>query len=256
MVADWQLPPGVSRGLWEYVHDGDIARNYDAALAHTPLLTCDALFVREHCPAPGRLIDLGCGSGRLSVALAREGFWCLAVDLSEEMLRVVAAKAEAARVEVPRLKANLVDLGGLADGSFDYAASLFHTLGMIDTREARRRAVAEVHRLLRPGGTFILHVHNRWFNAWTRQGRRLLRADLWRSLLGRQRAGDYLMPPHQGIGSMPMHLFTRREAVRLLVEAGFAVKEIRPVSIEGFLKWPRCFAAARSFGYLIAATRA
>src|SRR5690242_12368219 len=115
MLPDWQLPPGVSRGLWEYVHDPSIARRYDADLADHALLAADIAFVREHCSRPGRLIDLGCGTGRLSATLAREGYRCLAVDLSEEMLAVAGEKAQTAGVHFDRLRANLVDLRGLAD---------------------------------------------------------------------------------------------------------------------------------------------
>ena len=39
-------------------------------------------------------------------------------------------------------------------------------------------------RLLRPGGRFILHVHNRWFNAWDRSGRAWLLRDWLRSWMG------------------------------------------------------------------------
>jgi SAM-dependent methyltransferase len=257
MPADWQLPPGVSRGLWEYLHDSALARRYDAALADTPLLTWDLAFVREHLPVPVRVIDLGCGTGRLSVALAQAGFSVVALDLSEEMLAIVGEKARQADVAIERLKANLVDLRGIADQSFDAAACLFQTLGMIAGRDSRQRALTHVHRILRPGGRFVLHVHNRWFNAWTRHGRRLIAGDLWKSALGRQESGDYLMPPHQGIAAMPMHVFTRHEICGLLRKAGFAIREVRPVALtdDGRLRQPWWFSSLRSYGYLIAAER-
>src|SRR5213080_3462579 len=94
--ADWQLPPGVDRGLWHYVHDAALARNYDAALADCALLEVDRAFVERHCPQPGRLIDLGCGTGRLLIPLAQRGYRVLGVDLSAEMLTVAAAQARAA----------------------------------------------------------------------------------------------------------------------------------------------------------------
>ena len=84
--ADWQLPPGVTRGLWDYLHDAELPRGYDAALAGSPLLAADVRFAEEHFPPPGRLIDLGCGTGRLLLPLARRGFRVLGVDLSAEML--------------------------------------------------------------------------------------------------------------------------------------------------------------------------
>src|SRR5439155_17410509 len=138
-------------------------------------------------------------------------------------------KAAAAGVAVQRLRANLVELDGLAAQTFDYAACLFSTLGMVLGAAARHRAVAHVFRLLRPGGKFVLHVHNRWFNAWDPQGRRWLVKDGLRSLVTRLEGGNRAMPVHQGIAGLTLHLFTRREVTRLLRQAGFRIPEVRPV---------------------------
>src|SRR3954454_14234764 len=90
--ADWQLPPGVSRQVWDYLHDSTLARRYDESLAGTPLLELDQRFVARHCPTPGRLLDLGCGTGRVAIPLAGRGHRVTAVDLSAEMLRVAGEK--------------------------------------------------------------------------------------------------------------------------------------------------------------------
>src|SRR5439155_299779 len=89
----------------------------------------------------------------------------------ESVLRVARERADAAGVAVQLLKANLVDLRCLDDSRFNYAACLFSTLGMIAGAAERRRVVDHVFRLLKPGGKFVLHVHNRWFNLWNRQAR-------------------------------------------------------------------------------------
>ena len=86
-------------------------------------------FAREHLPQSGRIVDLGCGTGRLAIPLAQAGFGVVAVDLSDEMLAIVGEKARVAGVSVDRVKANLVDLSCFADHSFDAAACLFQTLG-------------------------------------------------------------------------------------------------------------------------------
>jgi len=257
MPADWQLPPGVSRTLWDYVRDPQIARSYDEYLGDSSLPRIDTAFVTEHCPRPGRLLDLGCGTGRLCVALAARGYRPLAVDLSEEMLRVVAEKAAAAHVDVDRLKANVVELDCLEEASFDYAACLFSTLGMIQGAANRRRAIEHVFRLLRPGGIFVVHAHNLWFNFWTSRGRCFLAGDLWRRLIRSAHTGDYDMPPHLGIGSLTLHLFTRRELRRILTNAGFHIVAVRPLSLrpDGRLRLPWWCAGLRCYGYLAAAQK-
>jgi SAM-dependent methyltransferase len=173
------------------------------------------------------------------------------------MLAVAAEKAAAAGVSVALLRANLVELGGVGDATFDYAACLFSTLGMVLGAANRRRVVAHAFRLLRPGGRFVLHVHNRWFNVWNGPGRAWLLKDWWKRRLGRADAGDRVMPVHQGVAGLTLHLFTRGEAVRLLTEAGFRIREVRPVSLrpDGRLPWAWWLGGLRAYGYLLAADR-
>src|SRR2546423_1408060 len=104
-LPDWQLPPGVSRGLWDYLHDPAVARGYDASLAGSSLFSTDLAFVEKHCPVSGRLVDLGCGTGRLLIRFARRGHFVLGVDLSAEMLKVAQATADAEGVSLHLLRA-------------------------------------------------------------------------------------------------------------------------------------------------------
>jgi SAM-dependent methyltransferase len=112
----------------------------------------------------------------------------------------------------------------------------------------RRQVVAHAFRVLRPEGRFILHVHNRWFKSgWTA---------LLRDGIGSE-SGDRVMPVHQGIAGLTLHLFARREACRLLTDAGFRLLEVRPISLraDGRLRYPAWFGWMRAYGYLLAAER-
>jgi SAM-dependent methyltransferase len=163
MIPDWQLPPGVDRGLWDYLHAGDMVAGYDAQMRASPLAAADVAWCEQAFPTPGRLVDLGCGTGRLAIHFARRGFECVGVDLSDEMLSQARANATAAGVSVEWRNANLVDLADLPDAGFDYAACLFSTLGMVRGAENRAKVLGSAFRVLKPGGRFVLHVHNRWF---------------------------------------------------------------------------------------------
>jgi SAM-dependent methyltransferase len=254
---DWQMPPGVQGGLWDYLQSEDLAAGYDAGLQDSALASQDVAFVDRHCPTPGRLLDLGCGTGRLLAAMARKGHSPVGIDLSLPMLQVAREKTQALGLSVDLVQANIIRLDFLADDSFDSAACLFSTLGMVHGADNRRAVVGHVYRLLRPGGTFILHVHNKWFNFWDRGGRRWLVRDLlaWRQQ-GEER-GDRVMPVHQGIAGLCLHLFTRSEVVGLLRSAGFRIAEVVPVSVraDGRVRFPWWFGWLRAYGYLIAAKK-
>jgi SAM-dependent methyltransferase len=257
MLADWQLPKGVSRATWDYVQSSQVAQGYDARLIDSLLSAVDLEFARQVFKRPGRLIDLGCGTGRLLIDFAWRGFRVLGVDLSDEMLRIAVAKTTAAHVQVDLLKANIVELDALADGTFEYAACLFSTLGMIEGAAQQQRVAANVYRLLKPGGRFLLHVHNRWFNVWDKAGRKWLAADVVRSIFGRSCVGDRMMPAHQGLAGLTLHHFTWHEAKCLLRSVGFHVEEIHPVSLrsDGRLRCPWWFGRLRAYGYLLSARK-
>src|SRR6516225_3149202 len=189
-VPDWRLPRGVSRSVWEFAHDRSIASEEDRHLAGAPLLDFDHDAVTRWFTIPGRLLDLGCGTGRSLVDFSHRGFECVGVDLSRESLAVAAERTANAGAPVVLLRANLCELGCLQSGQFDYALLLFGTLGMVSGRGNRRQVLEDVRRLLKPGGLLALHVHNLWRHLHSPPGRRWLARDLVRRLAGHPAAGD------------------------------------------------------------------
>lgn len=241
-IPDWQLPPGVDRGLWDYFHAESMVRDYDENLAGSPLLEADVRFCEKHFHNPGKLIDLGCGTGRLLIHFTQKGFDCLGVDLSEAMLAVAAQKSISLGLPVRCQRANLVELDGVESASFDYAACLFSTLGMIRGKDHRRTFLEHVRRILKPRGVFVLHVHNRWFRFGFGLGKK-----------GKEN-GDRTMPQAYGGAELTLHHFTRAEIERDLHAAGFVVREIEPVGIAGELRNRWLMRTVRAYGYLIGAS--
>ena len=231
---DWQLPPGVTRALWDYVHCPAIADDYDVCFAENRLFKFDEQVVMREFEARGLgkgslIADLGCGTGRALVLLARRGFRGLAVDLSDRMLANVRRKICRDRLPIQCLRANLVELDAIADDCVDGALSLFSTLGMIRGRAYRQRALEHACRILKPGAALVLHVHNYWYNLYDPGGpwwllRNMLRAAVIRDI----EAGDKFFDYH-GIPNMFLHVFTLRELVCALRRAGFRLCQIVPL---------------------------
>jgi SAM-dependent methyltransferase len=253
---EWRLPQGVNRALWRYAHTRRLAVEEDDYFAGSHLVRLDTDYLTGRFVDPGDLIDLGCGAGRHSISFARRDFRVVAVDLSEAMLRVVQEKARRAGAPVAVLRANLCDLGCLPDRTFDYAISMFSTLGMVRGAEARRRALCEASRLLRPGGRLALHAHNLWLNLADPQGRRWL-ASRWRRLVrGDPEAADRCMT-YRGVEGLEVHLYRWRELKHDLKEAGLHIEEVLPIdAIEARpIRWPWLAHGLRAGGWVVFASK-
>lgn len=114
----------------------------------------------ELLPAPeGTTVDVGCAEGRLARELTRRGYEVIAIDGSPEMVA-------SARAAAPELDIRVADAAALplADGSAALAVASMALMNFEDLDGA----VAEVARVLRPGGRFcfsILHPLNSWGDA-------------------------------------------------------------------------------------------
>jgi ubiquinone/menaquinone biosynthesis C-methylase UbiE len=224
----WRLPQGVDAPLWEYTHTSRLAAEEDAYFAGHPLFQADERTLDGRFVKPGRLVDLGCGAGRHAIRFGRRGFTVTAVDLSRPMLELVGSKATQHGIELATVQSNLCRLGCFPDQVFDYALSMFSTLGMIRGRDPRRRALAEARRVLRPGGRLALHAHNFWLNLRNPQGRRWLCSQAWPALFDRANLGDRRMN-YRGIPGMKVHLYRWGELKRELRKAGFQIEEVLPL---------------------------
>jgi len=252
----WRLPEGVDAPLWEYTHTPRLAADEDAYFADHPLFRADERALDARFVAAGRLVDLGCGAGRHAIRFARRGFSVTAVDLSHSMLHIVGLKADAAGIALNRVQANLCRLGCFPDHVFDYALSMFSTLGMIRGRAPRRRALREAWRILRPGGRIAVHVHNLWLNLRDSQGRQWLRRQAWRALVQRTELGDRQMR-YRGIASMRVHLYRWSELKHELRAAGFRIEEVLPLEDVSYetIRLPWLAHNWRAGGWIVFASR-
>ena len=108
-------------------------------------------------PAGSRALEIGPGAGVMTVALAQRGFAVHAADTTPRLLDVARDRVAAADV-APRVRLLLADAHRLpfADRGF----SLVAALGMLPWLPSASLAVAEIARVLRPGGYLILNADN------------------------------------------------------------------------------------------------
>jgi SAM-dependent methyltransferase len=134
--------------------------------------------VIRYLPAGCRLFDVGCGNGYATALFAPRLSEVVAVDYSDAMIE--RARREHSAIKNIRWKVqDALNISEPAE-SFDAAVTL-RCLINLGSWEEQKRAIANIHRTLRPGGVFIM-------GEGTRQGRAALNA-------ARKRCGLGAMPP-------------------------------------------------------------
>lgn len=108
-------------------------------------------------PSPGmKVLDAGCGTGNFSLTLAKLGCRVTGVDTSIKMLEAARDKAESMGIQA---EFTLMDVAVLdyPEDTFDAVVSM----AALEFFEDRRRAIDELFRVLKPGGSLLIGTINR-----------------------------------------------------------------------------------------------
>lgn len=140
------------------------AADYDSnEFTHNTLAEID--FILEHLKiAPAsRILDVGCGTGRHSVQLAKHGFTITGIDLSEGMLAIARQRAQDNHASVEFIRADATRWSG--DENYDVALCLcegaFSLLNPSDDPfDHDRQILTNIYHSLKPGGSFLLTCLN------------------------------------------------------------------------------------------------
>lgn len=176
-----------------------------------------------------KVLDLGCGNGRLLQIFQDKNIDYFGVDNSEKLIEIAKKKN-------PNVKFQTADALNLPlpDNYFDeiYSIALLHH---IPSAELRLRLLKEAKRVLKPKGLLILTVWNLWQRktAWN-----LFIKNIFLKLTGKSKL-DFkdIFYPWKGqnrevVIQRYFHLFTKGELKNLVQKAGFKVKEIRTLKRE------------------------
>ena len=167
-----------------------------------------------------RVLDVGCGTGKWGLRLAKSGYRVTLSDLSQKMLDQAATKAEqmgvADRVEFH--KGDMARLDGLDDDAFNFVVAQGDPLSCV---ERPSQAVKALARVTAAGGVLVASVDNRWAGV----AHYLSTGDL-RELDQFLKTGKSLWQAEQAENRFPLHMFWPGELRRSLEQHGFEVLDV------------------------------
>lgn len=155
-LRQW-LKPGLWRFQWRYLRG---LTPWDTQITPPEVME----FIAE--TAPGRALDLGCGTGTNAITLSRHGWRVSAIDFVPSAIFTARRKAAAARQRIDFHLGSVTDLSMLR-GRFDYALDIGCLFGL--PAEERRKYAANLAERVLSRGWFMLY-------AWCpreRKGRRM-----------------------------------------------------------------------------------
>lgn len=238
----------------------EIARWYD--LQHDAFDDDLRFYAEVAAGASPNVLEIGCGTGRLTVALARGGSHVTGVDASAAMLARgharVAAEPLAIQRRITLVRADARALAGVVAETYGLAVIPLNTFAHFETLADRLALLEQVHGRLVPGGALVLDIDLHGPRRLLEMPGHLWLDDVWTlapedaasdepsdaaqvaHLLSAMpsSSGDSLLITHfydvqaasgalcRTIARMPLALLTRGEVDLTLRQAGFAVEAV------------------------------
>ena len=168
-----------------------------------------------------RLLDLGCGVGRVAASLHRLGFSVTGIDISPTALR-------SARRAVPGASFVALDQRhvGLMRWEFDVVISIWNSLGFA-TREDDAETLAGLRRVMSDGGRLLLDLfHPRWLERNDRAGHHDPRGATIDRQVRDGRCYNVIRYADGSVDDIRFNVYDPDEMTDLLHAAGFAVERV------------------------------
>ena len=207
-----------------YFNEASSVQHYAKAVANVGLWESEKLLFAKYFEKGEKLLDLGCGAGRVAIGLWEEGYLdVVGADLAESMVSEARTIADCLGCGITFEQQDATRLG-FADECFGGVVFAFNGLMQIPGKESRALALQQLHRVLRPGGFFLFSTLDREDRLYSKVFS--IEDDPDHNLSQNPNLIDYgdrhFRTEH---GTTFMHVPTEAEVRDALAEAGFEVSE-------------------------------
>lgn len=107
-----------------------------------------------------RVLDLACGSGRHSIALAEHGLAVIGIDKSDAMIQEAHTINKDLELPIEFIVADMLEIDRVIRGKFDLIMCLGNSLALLDGINQVRDVINIIHERLKDDGAFVFQVLN------------------------------------------------------------------------------------------------
>ncbi len=184
-------------------------------------------------PAGSSILDLCCGHGRHTIALAQLGYQMTGQDLSEVFLHEAQVQAITQNVQVRWVHSDMRNIP--FESEFDAVINIFTAFGYLENEDEDQKVLQQVYKALKPGGLFLLETVQRdgLMRHYASQAIRrypdgliVLEERNFNLLTSRNEVQVTMLTPdgHRNEYSHSLRVYTLTELVQMLAEANLQVQ--------------------------------
>ena len=144
--------PNTPHDSWSKVYDQVYQASFGQLYEDLTKVTLD--FVKAHSPKGSRVLDVGAGTGRMSIPLSKLGYQVTAVDASKEMLKVLSEKDTDHKIETCHSK--LQDLS--FDKNYETVLCVFSVFCYITDYHELKMALEKLSEMVKTDGYAFIDV--------------------------------------------------------------------------------------------------
>jgi ubiquinone/menaquinone biosynthesis C-methylase UbiE len=216
----------------QYFSDLNIVHYYADATKNIGIWNSEKYLIEQYITKDSNILDVGCGTGRVSFGLYEEGYKNVSgIDLSEAMITQAININKSKDYNISFKCENAENLS-FKDNSFDMVIFSFNGFCTIPNKDTRYKVMKEINRILKPSGTFIFMADDqrlkskyKWY--WN------IELSKWAKAKQDKRIYDFgdLIFLDNNI-EVFFHFFGKEELIELLNKCGF--KLIKNISLKRF----------------------
>ena len=150
-----------TKSIVDYYNSRSSIEKYGYAIDKVRLWKSEEIFLSKYISKNSKILDLGCGAGRIAINLFRNGYINITgVDIADNLIKFAKNYCKKNRLDIIFQIGDATHLKFL-DSMFDIVIFSYNGLQSIPGEKNRKKCLGEIYRILNPNGIFLFTAHDR-----------------------------------------------------------------------------------------------